>query len=228
MHYFLVYHDGRPDYMPHITKLLESVREHGKQFEIILFPKKDMDPEFLEKNQSILSLGRGGGYWLWKPYIILTVLKKLNNNDILFYLDSKYFFVENFEDLYMNKLLETDIVVWKNKPNEAITYLKNYCKMDVIKKYNIEDLVFNQSAECCWAGAIVIKKTEKTMKIIKKWFKMCCNEHDITDSESVVPNNDSFKEHRHDQSLLSIILHKYNIPFYYFEKKYLQNVRYPW
>jgi hypothetical protein len=49
MHYFLMYDDCGGGYMPHITKLLDSVREHGKQFEIILFPKTDMDPEFVEK-----------------------------------------------------------------------------------------------------------------------------------------------------------------------------------
>jgi hypothetical protein len=49
MHYFLMYDDCGGGYMPHITKLLDSVREHGKQFKIILFPKTDMDPEFVEK-----------------------------------------------------------------------------------------------------------------------------------------------------------------------------------
>lgn len=49
MYYFVTYHDGKPNYFPHITKLLECVKMHGKQFEIVLFRKKDIDAEFVKK-----------------------------------------------------------------------------------------------------------------------------------------------------------------------------------
>ena len=225
--YFLIYDDNTNIFNNHIKNLVLSINKYSN-FCIKLFNKTNIDSRFIETYKSILSEKRGGGYWLWKPYIILKILNELNDNDILFYIDSKYFFVKNFEKLYIDKLLETDIVVWKNKPNEEITYLKNYCKMDVIKKYDMEDIIFDKSGECCWAGAIVIKKTQKSIKIIKKWLEMCCNEDDITDMKSTIPNSNLFIDHRHDQSLLSIVLHKYNIPFYYFEKNYLQNVRCPW
>jgi hypothetical protein len=225
--YFLTYNDNSKNYDKYTRELIDSVDNYSN-FQTIIYNKNDIDYSFRQIFENILNQERGGGYWLWKPYIILSILNKLNFNDILFYLDSKYFFVENFENLFIDKLSKTDIVVWKNKPNEEITYLKNYCKMDVIKKYNMEDLVFNKSAESCWGGAIIIKKTTNSIKIIEEWLKMCCNEHDLTDSESISQNNSEFKDHRHDQSLLSIVLHKYNIPFYFFEKKYLQNIRYPW
>jgi hypothetical protein len=120
-----------------------------------------------------------------------------------------------------------DILAWKNKPNEQVWYMKNWCKMDVIYKYNMFDKVFSENAEDCWAGALVIKKTENTIKYIQEWLDMCCIYEDITDSPSKIRNIGLFKEHRHDQSLLSIILYKYNIETQFFEKKYLQNVRSP-
>ena len=55
-----------------------------------------------------------------------------------------------------------------------------------------------------------------------------CTYENITDVPSVSINSNEFREHRHDQSLLSIIIHKYNIPLHYFEKKYLQNIRSPY
>jgi hypothetical protein len=120
-----------------------------------------------------------------------------------------------------------DLLVWKNKPNEPIFYMKNWCKMHVIVKYNMFDKVFSESIEDCWAGALVLKKTENTIKYIQEWLDMCCIYDDITDVESKIKNNKLFIEHRHDQSLLSIVLHKYNIQMHFFEKKYLQNVRAP-
>jgi hypothetical protein len=226
MLYFLVYNDNT--HHDYIVKLLQSVEIYGKEFKIIIFEKNDIDNEFVNKNKSILNCARGGGYWLWKSYIINETLKKINENDIVFYLDSKYCFFEDFVNLYSKYMENNDILVWKNKPNEQVWYMKNWCKMDVICKYNMFDKVFNQNAEDCWGGALVIKKTENTIKYIQEWLDMCCIYEDITDTESKFKNNSIFNEHRHDQSLLSIILHKYNIEMQFFEKKYLQNLRYPY
>lgn len=228
MHYFVTYHDGKPGYLPHITKLLESVKMYGKQFEIVLFPKKDIDAEFAKQNEAILSLGRGDGYWLWKPYIINKMMEKMKDGDVLFYIDSLYWFFEDFRELYENHLMTQDIVVWKNKPNELVYYMRNWCKMDVILKYNMYDKVFYEGVEDCWGGALVLKKTETSVKYMQEWLSMCCVYEDITDSPSVTPNSPEFCEHRHDQSLLSIVLHKHNIPLIYFEKKFLDNVRHPY
>jgi hypothetical protein len=208
--------------------LLESVKKYGKDFEIIVFNKNDMDDDFILNNKNILELDRGGGYWLWKPYIINETLKKINENDIVFYLDSKYYFMEDFTELYLNYMENNDLLVWKNKPNNPIWHMKNWCKMDVILKYDMFKKIFDENAEECWGGALVIKKNENTIKYMKEWLDMCCIYEDITDAPSKVENSGLFCEHRHDQTLLSIILYKYNIPMQFFEKKYLQNVRTPY
>jgi hypothetical protein len=225
MLYFLVYNDNT--HLSYLQKLLESVKIYGKEFEIIIFEKKNIDCNFYKKNRAILNSKRGGGYWLWKPYIINETLKKINDNDILFYLDSKYYFIEDFSNLYSEYMKDNDFLIWKNKPNDRIWYMKNWCKMDVIYKYNMFDQVFNKNAEDCWAGAIMIKKNNNTVKYIQEWLNMCCIYTDITDSKSNIKNDSVFCEHRHDQSLLSIVLYKYNIPIQYFDTKYLQNVRLP-
>lgn len=223
MYYFLIYRDGTHD--DYIEKLLESVRTFGKQFQIIEFQKTDIDSDFTLKHYNILSQQRGGGYWLWKPYAIFHTLQKLNENDILFYLDSKYYFTEEFAELYEPLLTKQDLIVWKNKPNEPIWYMRNWCKMDVIIRYDMYDKIFYKNAEDCWGGAMIIKKTLYTMDIIQSWLEMCGEFENITDSPSTIPNTHEFKEHRHDQSMLSIVLHKNNIPMPFFEKQYLQNCR---
>ena len=225
MYYFLVYNDNQ--YSEYLNTLLESVKKYGTNFEIIIFDKSEIDSDFTMKNKSILSLNKGGGYWLWKPYIINSVLNKINENDIIFYLDSKYYFMEDFTDLYSEHMKKNDLLVWKNKPNERIWYMKNWCKMDVIMKYDIYDKVFIENAEDCWGGALVIRKTDNTIKYMKEWLDMCCIYENITDSPSEIENSSLFHEHRHDQSLLSVVLHKHNINMVFFEKKYLQNVRLP-
>jgi hypothetical protein len=226
MLYFLVYNDNT--HLFALQKLLESVKTYGKQFQIIVFDKNNIDSEFKSKYNNILNFRRGGGYWLWKPYIINELLKKMNDNDIVFYLDANYYFVEEFTKLYEDYMKDNDFIVWRNKPNEQTWFMKNWCKMDVIQKYNMYNKIFIDNIEDCWAGAMLVKKTNNTVKYIQEWLDRCCIYEDITDSPSILPNHPEFKEHRHDQSLLSSILQKYNIETQLFEKKYLQNTRGPW
>ena len=224
--YFLVYNDESGEYDENIQQLTESVKTFS-HFEVIIFNKKDIDLKFKEQNEDILTKKRGGGYWLWKPYIINETLKNIDEQDILFYCDSKYYFTEPFKNLFYNKM-QKDIIIWKNKPNESSYYLKQWCKMDVIKKYNMYNETFIYNCEICWAGCIVLRKTTTVSNLIKRWLLICCNENDITDIPSTISNSPDYSEHRHDQSLLSIVLHEFNIKLHYFEKKYLQNVRSPY
>lgn len=53
---------------------------------IILFTDKDL-PESIT-NHPLYNMERGGGYWLWKPYIILEILSRIEENDILVYVDA--------------------------------------------------------------------------------------------------------------------------------------------
>ena len=223
--YLLVYNDG--SHTEHIDKLISSVKKYS-DFVIVVYNKSDIDVEFINDNKNIFNEKRGGGYWLWKPYIINKLLSEIDNGDIIFYLDSTYFFVDHFGGLYEKIISDNDILIWSNKPNESINYMKNFCKMDVIHKYDMYETVFNNNALDCWAGAMILRKTPFIDKIMIEWLNMCCNYEDITDSESILPNSKEFKEHRHDQSLLSIVVHKNNIDLHFFETKYLQNVRQPW
>ena len=225
MLYFLLYNDNTHD--DYLKKLVESIQKYGPDFKIIIFDKKMIDNAFVTKHDDILKCQRGGGYWLWKPYIINDTLHSLNDGDIVFYLDSAYYFIDNFTDFCLDSLATSDVVVWKNKPNEPTFYMKNWCKMDVIMNFNLFDIVFSNNAEDCWGGALLLKKTRKTVEYIQEWLDICCNYENISDSPSKMTNSNLFQEHRHDQSLLSVVIHKYNIPLNIFEKKYLQNARVP-
>lgn len=221
--YFLVYNDGTHNRF--LDRLLESVRTHNKDFEIIVFDKQQIDSDFRDKNARILNERRGGGYWLWKPYIINETLKRINDGDLLFYLDSKYFFMENFTELYREPMEKRDILIWKNKPNEPVWKMRNWCKMSVFEKFGLRDRVFNEDLVDSWAGAIFLRKSDFSSIFINEWLEMCCVYEDITDVPSSIKNSPEFREHRHDQSLLSVLVYKYNIGLEYFEKKIMQNVR---
>ena len=47
-----------------------------------------IDPEFVNEFQEILSLSRGGGYWLWKFPLLEYMLRITPSQDYIFYIDS--------------------------------------------------------------------------------------------------------------------------------------------
>jgi len=219
--YFLVYQDWT--HQTHISRLIDSVKKHNPEMEICIFHKNEIDPAFLDRHKSVFEYSRGGGYWIWKPYILYELLKNIEMGETVLYMDSKYEVLEPMTEWLSTK---PDLCIWKNRPNSHGHIMKHWCKMDVIKKYNMFDKVFYENAEDCWAGMIFVRKTEQTMAYIQEWLSMC--EHDtITDSPSQEPNASTFIEHRHDQILLSIVVHKHQIPTEYLERKYIQDLRNP-
>ena len=229
--YILIYYDETNKYTDNINRLINSIFKFNRNhFQFIIFKKSLLiEKPFFNKYKHIFEKERGGGYWLWKPFIINYVLendKSIKDNDTLIYIDSSYYFLEPFEDLYLEKIKESDIIVWKNKPNESINLMKNYCKPDVVYKYKMKHIVYTENYTECWAGLIVLKNNEYSKKIMKEWLDMCCIEEDLTDTKSEIKNK-YFIDHRHDQCLLSICLYKNNIKTYEMENKILQNIRNP-
>ena len=63
------------------------------------------------------------------------------------------------------------------------------------------------------AGIVVVKKTERSKKIVEEWLEYSKNENIITDIPNVSgkENFSCFVDHRHDQSIISNLAKKYNL-----------------
>jgi len=168
------------------------------------------DPIFWNNHGKFVSENkRGYGYYIWKPYIILKTLKTMDDGDILLYLDSGCEVMNNEtsnEELnnLINKCNIYDILYTHSYQLE-----KKYTKMDLIKYMNIknDDLNTNQHQ----TGVIFIKKTDKICKLIEYWYIVASYYHFIDDSKSIERNDSSFIEHRHDQSIFSLLTKKYSL-----------------
>ena len=78
---------------------LKTAIRYGKADKTILYGPNDLDNEFKEKNHQILSVKRGSGYWIWKPYIINKAMKLIDYGDYLVYADSGSFYTRNIKEL---------------------------------------------------------------------------------------------------------------------------------
>ena len=49
---------------------------------------EDLSEDFIEKYKDIFKHSRGGGYWIWRPYILRSAINDINDGEYLVYLDA--------------------------------------------------------------------------------------------------------------------------------------------
>jgi hypothetical protein len=81
--------------------------------------------------------------------------------------------------------------------------------MDLIEKLDMnKDIYLNRPQR--QGGTNLYLVCNETRHLVNEWYELGCDYHNIDDSPSVLKNIDGFIDHRHDQSVLSLILKKYS------------------
>lgn len=174
----------------------------------------DIDENFKKENFQHFSQSRGAGYWVWKPYLILKTLKKMNYGEILVYCDAGAFFTDSVLPAIekMEKMQSSIMLFYGTGEVE-----KKWTKKDIFKQLNALENNDVLNTVMIEAGFIILKKSNNSVEFISKWLELCKNYHLISDEPSIEKNYDEFIENRHDQSLLSVLgkvyKEKYNIIF---------------
>lgn len=166
---------------------------------------KSIDPNFYDKHKKILSNKKGGGFWLWKPYLINKLLEKIEYNDFIFYADAYVFFIKNLSPLFDVCNTHTKGLLAFGLGHKEKTFTKKY----VFEAMDCMGPEFTDTEQNL-ASFFLLRKNNFTINFFKKYLEYCCDENLITDKH-VSPNYPEFKMHRHDQSIFSLLLKKHNI-----------------
>jgi hypothetical protein len=177
---------------------------HGAD-KVFTYKRKDLDLAFIKKNRQAFSYTKGDGYWIWKPYFIQKTLKQLPEDDILIYLDSGAYPIED----YKNLPLFEDIISFESYDQEH----KNWTKYDCYYLMDcLEEKYFTQKER--WAGLQIYRNNKKAREFVDEYLYFCelFDNACLTDDASKYGKEEfSFKEHRHDQSIYTNLCIKYNI-----------------
>lgn len=179
----------------------------GKVDNVIEYSPKDIDKKFFEENKEVLLQKRGGGFWLWKPYIILKTINRMNEGDYLIYCDSGAAYINNvkylIEDLNKSK---QDIMVFDLPLIE-----KQWTKAKTFEYLNCNNEKYKESNQIL-ATYMIIKVSKISKAFIELYLKCCLNKEILIDN--IDNENEYFIDHRHDQSIFSLLCKKNNIvPF---------------
>lgn len=207
---FITFGAGGQNYYDAIERLKNQASNLNVFNKIIAYTDKDLinDTEFWSQHSNfILSNSRGYGYWLWKSYVIKKTMETLNNDDILLYLDCGCEINIKKKNIIINffELVKKEYII-----GTKVCIEKEWNKMDLILKLDmLNDKYLNTKQN--QAGALLFKICDNTRDLVNKWYELSSDYHNIDDTPSISKNLDCFKEHRHDQSLFSLLTKKYNL-----------------
>ncbi len=171
---------------------------------------------FYWKNRKILTSSRGAGFWLWKPHILLNALNNSSSDEVIIYLDTDHIIVQPLDPIIKLCTLQNPIVIFSSHGNKNVL-ARQRTKRDCFILMDCDSPDYYDKEQAA-ATLIVIRKTESSLLFVKQWLTYCEDERIITDQPNVLglPDLEGFIEHRHDQSILSLLAFKHNLSIYRF------------
>lgn len=206
MKYLVSY--ASPEYELYRQRLNATALQFGID-RVISYRREDiLGTEFFRNNHHILNQTKGAGYWIWKPYVILDILSKVEEDSIIVYSDADNEFYNPFEPLFQLCLDQGGILFFK-----TMSFLNRcFTKRDCFVLMGCDSPEYWNS-DHVWAGLSIFLNNSRSRSFVKEWLNYCTNEHIVTDMENIcgMANFPNFIDHRYDQSVLSLLAVKYNI-----------------
>jgi len=166
---------------------------------------------FYAGNRAILDHPTGMGYWLWKPYIIMEALKDAAEGDIVVYSDAGLEITAALDALLALCTAENPILLFGNGNFINATWTKRDCFILM----NCDQPYYWHAPQCD-AAFCVFRRSEAALRFVAEWLDYCRDPRIITDDPNTSGRRDlpDFREHRRDQSVLSLMAARYRLPLY--------------
>ncbi len=208
-HYLISY--ATPDHYKNQRRLNASALKFGVD-EAKSYTRKDIQKShFFEVNRSILEQKRGAGYWLWKPYIILDQLNQIQSGDCLIYSDSGIEIIRDITPLIDLCVNQNGILLFRNHGNLN----KKWTKRDCFVLMECDEEKYHDSEQVAASFQLYIKNSW-SVSFLQEWLYYSQCRDIITDSPNTLglDNFPDFVDHRHDQSILSLLAVKHGIDLF--------------
>lgn len=191
------------------TKKAYSV---GKVDKVIEYGPEDIDDDFRKNNEHafIQNNKRVGKYGLWRPHILMDALNQVNEGDYVIYCDSGAYFVKAVD--YLIEFMEkkrTPILLFENGYKES-----ELTKRDIFVYLNMDNKEASETKQRV-STYFIVKKNNFTIKFFEEWLRVALDAPFLfTDDDNRLgkENYSDFIDTRHNQSVLSVLSKKYDLP----------------
>ncbi len=175
---------------------------------VIEYGPDDIDEAFRRRNREILDTPRGGGYYLWKPYFYRKAYDELGEGDYLVYIDSGAVYINKIQYLIdCMEQEETPLMIFSLE-QERIE--KGNTKRDAFVLTGCDEARYTDTPQSI-GGYFVCKKAPEVKAYLDEVLHYAQDIRIISDKPNVMglPNYAEFADHRHDQSVISLMSKKY-------------------
>src|SRR6202035_86252 len=206
--HFVTFGDGSPQIRGAAARLRREALQTGIFVSADAYNLKRLCDDYplfwKEHGHFLLSAERGLGYFLWKPFLISAKLNEIAENDVLVYADAGCEFMpDNGRELidWLPSEPECDLSVVPLDPFHTNVRWTNSCCQSHLE--NASDFL---QQPILAATFMFLKNTGRSRYLAAKWLEWsvyddhCC----LVDRPGDV-ERPQFEEHRHDQSLFSLL-----------------------
>ena len=170
-----------------------------------------------EHNQSTLPADyhggdakKGAGWWRWKPFLLLRKLREVDEGDIVAHLDY---------DLIMDVRPNALFCLGQNAPNGIALFHMPCLTERAWTKKECSDAL-NATEEMLdsvqiYAGMVIVRKSASSMRFVEEWLRHTASDL-VTENMQMAIQHSTFVQHRHDQSILSILSKRHLLKSYPF------------
>lgn len=175
---------------------------------VIEYGPGDIDEAFRRRNKEILDTPRGGGYYLWKPYFYRKAYDELGEGDYLVYIDSGAVYINRIQ--YLIDCMEQEKVPLMIFSLERERIEKGNTKRDAFVLTGCDEARYADTPQSI-GGYFVCKKAPEVKAYLDEVLQYAQDIRIISDKPNVMglPNYAEFADHRHDQSVISLMSKKY-------------------
>ena len=197
-------------------RLVSEAKEFGEFATIKGYGPEDLPDDFRTKFDKILKLPRGGGYWIWKTAIIKENMLKMKEGDFLLYMDAgcklnsagKQRFYEYIDILNKSEYGILSIQMSGNLPmrTDVLQQEKIWTTTQTFDYFGVSlDSEIAKSGQYL-GGIFIIQKCAHSDFIIEKYNNTLYRAPLLfTDFHNKLKQQPEFRDHRHDQSVFSLI-----------------------
>lgn len=200
---------GDEKYSYSLQRLEDSAVEIGKVDDVFTYGPSDLEGEFKRKNAHVLSQPRGAGYWIWKPYIIMDAFDHLEEGDKVVYSDAGLVVIDDLTPLFdtvNEEVNDGGKLIFRLPPHGVPAHkAKTWTKRDCFVILGCNESKYWEADMTNGAVSVWINN-ERNREFLREWSRYMRDPRVVTDEPNMTgPNDPAFKDHRHDQSVLTLL-----------------------
>ena len=179
----------------------------GGMHQFLVYTPKHIQ-DFCDLHPSLFQTdNRGFGFWSWKPEVILKALRDVAaDGDVVVYVDAGVNFTSDIRP-YIDVVSEMDALLFHVGECDAKGYLQTrYCKTDAFYEMGTTPGVF-EGVRQIGANLQMYRKTPASVGFVSRLRDHCVDVRCVDDICRDHANPTDYVDHRHDQSVLTILAH---------------------